>query len=126
MATTLDLLLANKSARLLPSSTPLSSIDRRLYLSKRIAHSFTEFEAIRDSLVGRSDLLVTSVTKPFLKVMADFGIADDRSGTWRATDGEAKRYLTGGWLEEYVAAAASEAGADEVFCGQKIAWESGG
>ncbi|CAH0343031.1 DUF1887 family CARF protein [Rhizobium sp. CECT 9324] len=125
MPTIMELLKA-RGAYLLPGATEPGRLSRRLYLSRRIASSYAEFEPIRDGLLGRGELHLTSVAKAFLVTMEDFGVAHIESGVWRAANGEARKYLSGGWLEEYVASAVFEARADEVFCGQKIAWEAAG
>jgi hypothetical protein len=114
------------NAHLLSAGSSPDVIEQRLYLTKRIGLSYPAFEVLRDALMGRRNLELTPTTKPFLQTMEDYGIVTLEKGAWQASDGDARRYLSGGWLEEYVAAAAKEAGADEVLCGQKIAWEAGG
>ena len=43
-----------------------------------------------------------------------------------AATAEARRYISGGWLEELACLAAREAGADEALFGQQIIWHYGG
>ena len=71
-------------------------------------------------------MLPMNDVEPFLRTMENFGIARKIAGEWVAANAEARRYLTGGWLEEYVAAAVDEAGANEVYCSQRISWQAGG
>lgn len=122
----LDTILATRNARRHHDVTEASAIESRLHLSKRIAASYPLFETVRDALMGRAKMVSQDRDFGLIEMMESFQIAAFQAGQWVAADADARRYLSGGWLEEYVAAATSAAGADEVYCGQKLVWEAGG
>lgn len=122
----LDTILATRNARRHCDVTKAGVIEGRLQLSKRIAASYPLFETVRDALMGRAEIVTQARDSDLIEMMESFQIAAFEAGQWVATDAEARRYLSGGWLEEYVAAATNAAGADEVYCGQKLIWEAGG
>jgi Domain of unknown function (DUF1887) len=124
--TTVKALLAERQASLIDRAITEAEIVARLHLSKRIAAAYEIFEPLRDGLLGRGNVAITAITRPILSMMEDLDLADRRSGEWLAAGAEARRYLSGGWLEEYIAGAVSDAGADEVYCGQKITWLASG
>jgi hypothetical protein len=122
----LDTILATRNARRHYDVTAASAIEERLQLSKLIAASYPLFEGVRDALMGRAKMISQARDYGLIRTMENLQIAAFEAGQWVAADAEARRYLSGGWLEEYVAAATSAAGADEVYCGQKLVWEAGG
>lgn len=59
-----------------------------------------------------------------LELAESSGLVHRETGTWQIAGNDARRYLTGGWLEECVALAVADIGADEVFIGQKLRWQA--
>lgn len=104
---------------------PMQIAMERVALTKRIAAIYPAFEGLRDSLLDRRSVELTAIHRPLLTAIVDSGLAEPSGPDWRVTDSEARRYLTGGWLEEYVALAVAELGADEVYTGQKLRWQVG-
>lgn len=94
-------------------------------MSKRIASAYPAFEGVRDTLLERRSIDLTAAHLSLLELIGDLGLAQQFDGRWYVDDNDARRYLTGGWLEEYVALAVAEVGADEVRTGQKISWQVG-
>lgn len=97
----------------------------RAALTKRIAAAYPVFEGLRDTVLERRSVRLTALHRPILAALEDFDMVEQAAGGWRVIGNDAHRYLTGGWLEEYVALAVAEVGADEVFTGQKIRWHVG-
>jgi len=97
----------------------------RATITRLIASAYPAFEGVRDTVLERRAVELTTVHRPLLQSICDLGLAEQSGNDWYVNDNDARRYLTGGWLEEYVALAVSEIGADEVFTGQKISWQVG-
>lgn len=126
MTTSIEDILSRSGAELLWEPVdPMQVAIERAALTKRIAAIYPAFEGLRDSLLDRRSVELTAVHRPLLATIGDFGLIEPDGERWRITDAEARRYLTGAWLEEYVALAVAELGADEVFTGQKIRWQVG-
>lgn len=126
MTATIQDILARSSAELLwEPHDPMRIARDRASLTRRIAAIYPAFEGLRDTLLERRFVELTAVHRPVLSAIEEHGLIEPVGEDWRATDAEARRYLTGAWLEEYVALAVAELGADEVLTGQKIRWQVG-
>lgn len=97
----------------------------RAGLSRAIADAYPAFEAIRDVAMGRADRGAFN-DAALLRQLEAHGLVDMHAGHPVAADAAARRYLSGGWLEELVFAAAEAAGADEALVGQRVRWRAGG
>lgn len=127
MNTSIEEILAASGASLYADlKDPMMVARKRAALSRRIAAAYPAFEGLRDDLLERRSIELTPVHRGLLTTIVQFGLAEGADDDWRVTDKEARRYLSGGWLEEYVALAVAEIGADEVYTGQKIRWQVGG
>lgn len=123
MPTTIQEIVASVGASLSsPPVTPDGFVSERAELSRAIASSYPAFETLRDGLLDRRSLEVHASHLPMLELAGSSGLVHHATGTWRIGGNDARRYLTGGWLEEYVALAVRETGADEVLIGQKLRW----
>lgn len=94
----------------------------RSRLTKRIAAEYSSFEDLRDALLERRPVCLRDIHTPLLCLISNIGFAERVGETWLATGAEARRYLSGGWLEEYVSLAVAELGAEEVYTSQKVQW----
>ncbi len=101
-------------------------------LSRWIAQDYVGFERSRDRLFTAENAEVADDTnailqhpdvKDLLKVMGQVGMAPKTTSSGFSLDARARRYLSGGWLEELAWLAALEAGAHEAIHGQVIGWE---
>lgn len=125
-------LLAQRSAS--PKGPPgdPGEAQKRALLSKLIAQDYMRFEHLRDKIFQ----LVMATTREeheaifdqpemahLLFMMEKVGLIGEHQLGGVAIDNRAKRYLSGGWLEELAWLAAIEAGADEAIYGQVVSWE---
>lgn len=125
MPTTIQEIIASAGASLSsPPVTPDGFVSDRGELSRAIASTYPAFETLRDGLLDRRTLEIRAVNLPMLELAESSGVVQRTAGTWQITGNVARRYLTGGWLEEYVALAVRETGADEVLIGQKLRWQA--
>jgi hypothetical protein len=101
-------------------------------LSRWIAQDYVGFERSRDRLftienVETPDDANAILQQPelhgLLKAMGQAGMLPKRSASGLTLDARARRYLSGGWLEELAWLAAMEAGAHEAIHGQVVGWE---
>ena len=104
----------------------LTAAKHRKSASIAISNHYRAFERIRKPLL-RGELEAESLNQieaSILKTLEGHDLArHNQSGRLKAMTAEARRYLTGGWLEEIACLAALEAGADEALFGQQIVWE---
>ncbi len=98
---------------------------RRAGLSRAIADAYAAFEAMRDVALGRAER-PRMHDAPLQRLLVTHGLVEARGGLLIAADAAARRYLSGGWLEELVFLAAEAAGADEALVGQRVRWRAGG
>ncbi|SNY93287.1 protein of unknown function [Cohaesibacter sp. ES.047] len=94
-----------------------------------IANDYRVFERIRKRLfkgqLQRSGLSQTEAR--IIKALEAVGLAGETpEGTLGALTSSARRFITGGWLEEVSCLAALEAGADQALFGQHIRWSIDG
>ena len=131
-SSTIELLLKHRGAWLKSVKGNEVEAQQRATLSRLIAHDYMRFENLRDMIVN----LALATTREEQDViyehpqMAHLLSHMERTGLIREeqfggvrVDTKARRYLSGGWLEELVWLAANEAGADEAVFGQVVGWE---
>ncbi len=99
-------------------------------LLKVIEHNYPLFEPLRDQLMTKQGVMRQFVadheaTMELIEHMLDQGIVVEESGRLVAADSAARRFLSGGWLEELAWLAAIEAGADEAIYSQVLGWRVG-
>ena len=98
-------------------------------LLKAIEHNYTLFEPLRDRLLTRVGLPEREATAQDLAGLIDHMLSHDllvrEDGIIVARDAAARRFLSGGWLEELAWLAAMEAGADEAIFSQVLGWKVG-
>lgn len=127
MPTTIQEIVASVGASLSsPPVTPDGFVSERAELSRAIASSYAAFEMLRDGLLDRRPAEIGAVDLRMLELAESSGLVHRTAGTWQITGNDARRYLTGGWLEEYVALAVNEIGADAVLIGQTLRWRARG
>ncbi len=126
MANDLQQLLARSGSTMRWVAVDSMSVARqREMITRDIASNYPAFEGLRDTLLQRRAVNLTAVHLQLLKSIGELGLAQCSGEKWYVGDSASRRYLTGGWLEEYVALAIEEIGADEVLIGQKISWQVG-
>ena len=102
-------------------------------LSRLIAERYCDFEKVRDhyfkttdAYIRRDDADIDPEPTDNLDIVAafrDHGLVHlNEHGYWICDVG-AKRFLSGGWLEELAWLAVMEAGADEASFGQVLGWK---
>ncbi len=100
-------------------------------LLKAIEHNYTAFEPMRDKLLGRGGIAPDDHEEGgetfamLVDLMRAQGIIAPEDGLLKARDAAARRFLSGGWLEELAWLAAMEAGADEAIYSQVLGWKVG-
>ncbi len=98
-------------------------------LLKAIEHNYTLFEPLRDRLLTRAGLPEQEALAQDLAGLIDHMLSHDllvrEDGIIVARDAAARRFLSGGWLEELAWLAAMEAGADEAIFSQVLGWKVG-
>ncbi len=136
---TIEKILSSRSARLKGTAGDPGEALARRDLTMLIEHHYPAFEVVRDALMEAAPLAGRSVSS-FLRNKAS---ADDDVGMlfdamlhhnliqrthdqFGLPDLSARRFVTGGWLEELAWLAAVDAGADEAYYSQLIGWEVNG
>lgn len=125
---TIDGLLRDRNARLHGSPCDCETAQARAGLTKAIEVDYPLFEPVRDALLkGRSveDNQLQDEHGRLLEHLDAHDMIAKKEGRYVAAHVEAKRYLSGGWLEELAYLAAVEAGAEEAVFGQRLVWQVG-
>jgi len=122
-------LIRQKGAHLDPSRTgDIAQAQKNKQASIVIANHYRTFEKIRKRLFKGTILpdQLDAVSRCIIDEMlaADL-LGKMQDGTVRTVTAQARRFVTGGWLEEIACLAAIEAGADEALYGQQIKWKVG-
>ena len=99
-------------------------------LLKVIEHNYPLFEPLRDQLMTRRGVTPEAAADhaalaELLEHLQMQGIVQRVDGRLVAADSAARRFLSGGWLEELAWLAAMEAGADEAIYAQGLGWRIG-
>ena len=131
-SSTIEQLLKQRGAWLKSVRGNEIAAKQRAMLSRIIADDYMRFENLRDMIVN----LATATTREeqdviyehpqmahLLSHMEQTGLIREENFGGVRVDAKARRYLSGGWLEELVWLAAHEAGADEAVFGQVVGWE---
>ena len=136
---TIEEILAERSAFLKGTGGDPGTALRRRPLTMEIEHHYPAFEELRDTLLDARP--GTPASRPaFLRgqqatpddlarlfdEMLRTGILQPAADQFVLPDVDARRFVTGGWLEELAWLAAMEAGADEAFYSQMVRWEVNG
>lgn len=129
---TIEKLLALRGAWPKGISGDMTTAHHRAKLSQMIASDYMHFEHLRDLMFK----LVSATTreeheliyahpdmKPLMQLMAEVKLVAEHYHGGVKLDARAKRYLSGGWLEELSYLAALEAGAEEALYGQAVGWK---
>ena len=125
-------LLQRRGARLKGAGGDQIAAQERAPLIRRIATHYTVFERVRDWMILRGHELhdfsysETESANELLEILADSGIVTFHDGMPHSSHLPARRFLSGGWLEELAFLAAVAAGADEALFGQGVSWQAGG
>ena len=126
---TIDKLLQERGARLHGERSDFDSAMARADLTQVIEEDYTAFEPIRDMLLKRGraadGIKLTRQHELLFEHLNSHRMIVRKDKVYRASSVEAKRYLSGGWLEELAWLAADAAGADEAVYGQKLVWQVG-
>ncbi len=98
-------------------------------LLKAIEHNYTLFEPLRDKLLTKAGLPEEEAVARDLAGLIDRMLSHELlvrdDGIIMARNAAARRFLSGGWLEELAWLAAMEAGADEAIFSQVLGWKVG-
>ena len=136
---TIEEILAQRSAFLKGTGGDHDTAVRRQALTLEIEHHYPAFEELRDTLLDarpgkpadRPSFLRTKqatddeVARLFDEMLRN-RILQPEADQYVLPDMDARRFVTGGWLEELAWLAAMEAGADEAYYSQMIGWEVNG
>ncbi len=136
---TIEEILTERSAFLKWTGGDLETALRRRPLTQEIEHHYPAFEELRDTLLDsrpvsaadwpgflRNQQATPDEVASLFDRMLRTGIVQPAADQFVLPDVDAKRFVTGGWLEELVWLAAMEAGADEAFYSQMVRWEFNG
>lgn len=125
-------LLARRNTQLLGESGDKTQALSRLELSKMLARSYKSYNSLRLHLETQSgkrnarefekNAEVTAILNELLEHEYIKKIAKDQ---YKYIDHDARSYLAGGWLEEFIFCAMLETSPDEVLYQQKVQWQVG-
>ncbi len=127
----IESLLKERNAKLKPGGGESSYAVEREPLTKVIQANYPAFELVRDAVLSRHPRDVDlhaqfdDHSHRIIEELGRFDMLDPAAERPRALGVDAKRYLSGGWLEELAWLAAMEAGADEALYGQPLRWQVG-
>jgi hypothetical protein len=126
---TIDKLLQDRGARLHGQQCDHEGAMARSDLTQIIEEDYSAFEPVRDMLLKRGaaaeGFVVTERHEQLFECLDTHRMIVREENRYQAASISAKRYLSGGWLEELAWLAADAAGADEAVYGQKLIWQVG-
>lgn len=127
-ASSINVLLRTRGAELLGGGTQLIEAKSRILLSQSISREYPAFERIRDAIVHCVPFYPKSECEHrLISKLIDYKVIVFRDNSvFESYDNQAKKYIRGGWLEEYCGLAVCASGADEVRVGQVIKWSFAG
>ncbi|WP_374763747.1 Card1-like endonuclease domain-containing protein [Yunchengibacter salinarum] len=124
-------LLARRGTRLEGSHTAPWAARQRLPVSRLLGDQYDRFDVVRRLLM--SDWrrgVIMAILNPqctaLVQTLSDSGLLTLRGGRAMASTAQARRYLSGGWLEELCWGSLLEAGADDALCSALVTPYSGG
>jgi hypothetical protein len=129
-------LLAKRNTQLLGEGGDEALALSRLELSKMLARSYKSFNSLRLHLESQSQAKsgkrearkfeMNAEVKALLKKLIAFDYIK-KIGTeqYKYINHDARAYLAGGWLEEFIFCAMQETNPDEVLYQQKVQWQVG-
>ncbi len=135
---TIENILNGRSAFLKGAGGDRQAAEQRRDLIMAIQQDYPAFEVFRDSVHGMGgsgapdgsgkSLDVAPVTEAnvLLECMQQHELVKLDKGCIQFNGSEARRFMTGGWLEELAWLAAMEAGADEASFSQLVGWDVDG
>ena len=130
--TSIEALLSQRGAWLKGTAGDAAAALNRARLTRLISHHYEDFEALRDRMFGAKAQAEPSISliqtlppdaRMICETMYEFGLVAMAEDRLVVSDTLARRYLTGGWLEELAWLAAHDAGAEEAVFGQVVGWE---
>lgn len=126
---TIDKLLQERGAKLHGPGCDQEGAVARAELTQVIEEDYAAFEPLRDMLLKRKDaeqkIKLTPRHELLFEHLDAHRMISRKEDRYLAATVHAKRYLSGGWLEELAWLAADAAGADEAVYGQKLQWQVG-
>ncbi len=129
MTTTIEDLLKRRGSWLKGAGGNRHIAEQRAGLTRRIAAHYSVFESLRDHVLhGASGLEHPDhrqLAADLIDHMQDLGLVDCEETGKPIPNAAAKRFMSGGWLEELAYLAAVEAGAHEAVFGQSVGWSVG-
>ncbi len=127
--TTIDKLLQERGAKLHGKGCDQEGAVARAELTQVIEEDYASFEPLRDMLLKRGraaeGIKLTRQHELLFEHLDAHRMITRKEDSFQAASVKAKRYLSGGWLEELAWLAADAAGADEAVYGQKLMWRVG-
>ncbi len=128
--TTISDLLERRGAWLKGAKPDFAGALKRQELTRAISRDYPLFEKIRDVIVqgenesaGPGQKMIEEIGTELLPLLIKHQIVLEKGGWFAAVDtGDARKYLSGFWLEELAWLAAQEAGAQEAVFGQVLGW----
>lgn len=135
---TIENILTNRSACLKGKGGDRQAASKRRDLTIAIERNYPAFEVLRDKLLGNRN--TRKPGEPNQPINAALALASDEllerlqqhellrahAGRIDVNGRDARRFMTGGWLEELAWLAVMEAGAEEACYSQLIGWEVDG
>jgi len=128
----IESLLAKRNTQLVGASGNSATAHSRLALSKSLAESYQTFNSLRLHLESQSrkgepkSFSVDTKIKVLIKSLIELEyIKEIKANQYKYTNHEARSYLAGGWLEEFIYCAMQETQPDEALYQQKVQWQVG-
>jgi len=122
-------LLKTRNARLLPPINQTIPHEEWLKTARYLAENYPLFDILRRDLnqYSQGAAPTTRAQHEMLKLLESRGFVETRDNKryYLANDNEARRFITGAWLEMLAHAALMQAGADEAVHGQRLQWKVG-
>jgi hypothetical protein len=132
---TIENILIGRSAFLKGTGGDRQLAEKRRDLTVAIEQFFPAFESLRDNLLGagssnrpdslsqHQDAALEQGAGYLLERLQQHEILQVDEGRINFSNSDARRFMTGGWLEELAWLAVMEAGADEASYSQLVGWD---
>ena len=125
-------LLEKRQTKLIGESGDAELAHSRLTMSKMLAESYQTFNSLRlhlESTSRKGNIKPFTMEKnfePTLQQLVDQKyIQKVHNNEYKYVNHDARAYLAGGWLEEFIFCAMQETNPDEVLYQQKVQWQVG-